>query len=277
VGIGAIKSGTTWLWQCLRVHAQIFMPVMKELEFFDSRFDRGFDWYRSFFAEAGSRICGEISPQYMHCPAAVERMAPLRDSARLLVCLRNPVERAYSHYMMDARAEPGMAPRDKVLEFDRLAREGSSKYVRFGCYAEQLAPYLSAWTLSRIHVVLFDDIVQRPSDVVAQVCRFLGVDDRHQPEELHERVNASKRYRSVRLFNAMRLGVRLVERIGLAEAVMYLKKSAVRDRVLALLETEQAYDQMSPSARAQLTEFYAPANERLARLIERDLSLWSRP
>ena len=276
IGIGTIKSGTTWLWQCLREHPQVFMPRMKELEYFDTRHGQGDDWYRGFFAEAGDRVCGEISPQYVHAPEAFERIAPLSGRVRLIVCFRNPADRAYSHFLMDARAEAGLSSEAKARRFDELVRAGGSKYVQFGHYADQLQPYLERFGREAVHAVFYDDIVADPQRVVRDLCAFLGVDASFVPASLSARVNASKRYRSVRLFRLLQGGVRLMERVGLGELVLYLKRTAVRDRVLEALEVPEGYEPMWPQTRRELVRIYAEGNARLGQRFGRDLRRWSR-
>jgi len=276
IGIGTIKSGTTWLWQCLREHPSMFLPVMKELEYFDTRFELGEEWYREFFRDADGRICGEISPQYVHCPAAFERMAPLAGRVKLIVCFRNPADRAFSHYMMDAREERGLTQQDKVRRFDELVRSGGSKYVEFGRYSGQIAPYLRRFGRDSVHAVFFEDISSDPLRVFRETCAFLGVDPAIVPASLASRVNASKRYRSVRLFKGLQAGVRAMEAVGLERLVLYLKRTAVRDQVLRMLETPEDYEPMLPGTRRHLVDLYREGNERLAELFGRDLSGWNR-
>ena len=276
IGIGTIKSGTTWLWQCLREHPQLFLPIMKELEYFDTRYELGEDWYRGFFADAGDRICGEISPQYVHCPEAFGRIAPLAGRVKLIVCFRNPADRAFSHFMMDAREDDGLTQEDKARRFDELVRKGGSKYVEFGRYADQLAPYVERFGRGSMHAVFFEDINSDPLRVVGDACAFLGVDPAFVPSSLTSRVNASKRYRSVRLFKGMQAGVRALEAAGLGHLVLYLKRTAVRDRVLRMLEVPEEYGPMLPETRRRLVEFYREGNDRLAGLFGRDLSQWNR-
>lgn len=275
LGIGTIKSGTTWLWECLRDHPQVFLPRMKEIEYFDSRYALGDDWYRGFFAEAGERICGEISPQYIHAPQAFERIAPLAGRMRLIVCLRNPADRAFSHYLMDARAFPDMTHAEKLRDFERLVREGDSKYVAFGHYAAQLEPYLERFGREAIHAVYFDDIANDPCGVVRDVCRYLGVDDSHAPAALATRVNPAKRYRSVRLFRTLQRGVRLAEHVGLEPLILRLKRNGVRDRVLGVLETREEYEPLPVELRRRLVERYCAGNARLGAILGRDLSAWN--
>jgi hypothetical protein len=276
IGIGTIKSGTTWLWQCLREHPELYLPRMKELEYFNSQYERGVEWYKSFFADAGARLCGEVSPQYVHDPDAARRMAQLSGRLKLISCFRNPVDRAYSHFMMDARAHAGLSDRDKARMFDELVRAGDSKYVRFGFYAAQISPFVEIFGRQAIHAVFFDDIRDKPHDVLRDICIFLGVASDFVPNSLMGSVNSSKRYRSVWLFNTLRGTVRLADRIGLGELIMFLKRIAIRDRVLELLEVPDQYHPMSRDTRRRLAATYADSNRRLGEIFDRDLSTWQK-
>ncbi len=103
VGIGVPRAGTTWLHTLLSGHPDAYLPTRrKEVRFFDRHFDRGVEWYEGFFSPPegtlGYRAIGEISPQYLYgqeCPARIATVVP---SAKLLVMLRHPVDRAYSQY-----------------------------------------------------------------------------------------------------------------------------------------------------------------------------------
>jgi len=274
LGIGAIKSGTTWLWANMREHPGIYMPSMKEVEFFDTRFDRGITWYYEFFRDAGRRTCGEISPQYVHCPNAFDRIRRHLEDVKILLAFRNPVERAYSHFMMDAREHQGLTYREKAALFDTLVERGGSKYVRYGLYAEQARPYLEFFGPERVLAVFFEDLTKDPRGVLRSVFGFLNVDTDFVPTFLHTRINESKRYRSVNLFNFLRTCVHTAERFGLAGLVLYLKRTSVRSRVLRMLEVSEQYEPMLPRTRNRLAEFYQDSNHELGKMFGRDLAVW---
>ena len=101
--IGAQKAGTTSLWRYLVEHPQIVGPTEKEIHFFDARFDRGARWYRARFPlraslRRGARLTFEASPYYLAHPFVPARVRAMLPDAKLVVLLRDPVERAWSHY-----------------------------------------------------------------------------------------------------------------------------------------------------------------------------------
>ena len=99
--IGTQKGGTTSLFAYLLQHPNVMMPWLKEPHFFNTHFDKGLKWYRRFFPLKNShKIGGEVTPCYMYHPQVPERMAAVLPNVKLIVMLRNPIDRAYSGYIM---------------------------------------------------------------------------------------------------------------------------------------------------------------------------------
>src|SRR5947209_8592328 len=96
--LGAQKAGTTALYAYLRWHPEITGPSFKEVSFFDRHYARGERWYRAHFPARRRPFVGEASPSYLFHPLVPERVARLLPDARLVAILRNPVDRAFSHY-----------------------------------------------------------------------------------------------------------------------------------------------------------------------------------
>src|SRR5215217_8827850 len=108
VVIGTQKGGTSYFYSLLTEHPLVRRAAAKELHFFDNKFAEGVGWYRRCFSEGeqvdGHRtITGEASPSYLFDPQVPERMARIIPEAKLIALLRNPIDRAYSHYQMEVR------------------------------------------------------------------------------------------------------------------------------------------------------------------------------
>lgn len=192
VGVGASKSGTTSLARWLGAHPDVFVSPEKDLRFFTMHWERGSAWYAEHFDEAGVRPSGEFTPDYMNDPLAVTRMAATVPEAQLIVCIREPVSRLLSHYWHNRLRGTERRPlRDAV--------EQQPDYVARGMYLPQLARLEHHFPKSKIHVAVFDDIRDRPEEVFAAACRFLGVDDGVRPEVLGTAFNTSAAFRSKRL------------------------------------------------------------------------------
>jgi lipopolysaccharide transport system ATP-binding protein len=150
VVLGTQKGGTSFFYRLLTEHPLVRGAAAKELHFFDNKFAEGVGWYRRCFSEGervdGQRtITGEASPSYLFDPQVPERIARIVPEARLIALLRNPVDRAYSHYQMEVRRGKEARSFEEATEEEMTSAEGEGNtvdvryaYLRRGLYAEQL-------------------------------------------------------------------------------------------------------------------------------------------
>ncbi|HWO71101.1 MAG TPA: sulfotransferase [Actinomycetota bacterium] len=198
--IGAAKAGTTALYWYLAEHPAIFMSPIKEPNFFAYGLDergrllygdpelhrfpvRTREEYERLFAGAGdAAVVGEASAIYLECPQAAGRIGAAVPGARIVCGLRDPVDRAYSDYLMHLRSRGNRFDPARDLSPDAAWARPDSHWMRIGRYAELLAPYFETFPRDRIHIYLFDDLRRDPLGVVRGVYRFLGVDEGFVPD-----------------------------------------------------------------------------------------------
>jgi len=183
---GAQKSGTTSLHRGLETHPQIFFPKGKqEIHFFDvaANYARGLDYYAALFSGHGGRpVVAQTSPLYLYEPAVAGRIFEALPEAKLLFILRNPVDRAYSHYWHEVRygyeklsfAE-ALAAEPERLKGDFEARRHWS-YLDRGRYAVQLRRYLDLYPEEQIMVCLQDELARDQPRLLRRCAAFLGAD-----------------------------------------------------------------------------------------------------
>ena len=260
---GVPKAGTTSMAAYLGEHPSVFMSATKELHFFDSNFERGVDWYAQHFAHAdGATIVGEATPTYAVQPRAVERMAGLLPQARLLVMLRDPVDRAYSLYWWQEQYE-----RPPFAEAVRAEMRGDelngrrTTYLAQGRYSEHLTRLLERYPRSAVHVALLEELSADPRAVFAGVCRFLDIDDAFVPAALGTVLNPAFRYRRPWVTAAL-LRMRAWRWMPFGLAARIERGNRVRND----------YPPMDPAVRAELREFFAEDASRLADLLGRDVA-----
>ncbi|MGH2664001.1 MAG: sulfotransferase family protein [Actinomycetota bacterium] len=175
VVIGAMRAGTTSLWEYLRGHPQVFMATLKEPNFFSEAgtWKRGRGWYESLFRDAGEAIAvGEASTSYtkhpIH-PGVPERMASVIPGARFVYVVRHPIERIRSHYEWATYKEIERRPlAQAVLEHPQ--------YVAYSRYAFQIDRYLDWFPRDRLLVVTSEDLRAARRRTMGRVYEFLGVD-----------------------------------------------------------------------------------------------------
>lgn len=173
--IGAMKSATTSLFNALGRHPQFFVSNPKEPEFFckDEIFARGWPWYESMFADAVGRIAiGEASTSYtkqMLFPRTAERIATHLPDARLVYIVREPLERILSHWLHLSAEVREMPPLSVALE-------RWPHIIDTSLYWTQISAYRRYYPDDRILVLFFEDLVERPAELLRRCYAFLGVD-----------------------------------------------------------------------------------------------------
>jgi len=187
--IGAQKGGTSFLYYLLTRHPLVEPAARKELHFFDQpeHFDNGAEWYRRCFPRVGSKdgqrsITGEATPYYLFDPPVAERMAKIVPKAQLIALLRNPIDRAYSHYQMQVKR--GTEPRS----FEEAIEQQHSSYVSRGIYVDQLLRWFEFFSKEQMLILKSEDFFERPVETLKVVLTFLDLPD-WQPEasELQQR------------------------------------------------------------------------------------------
>ena len=198
---GAQKSGTTALDHYLRGHDRISLASKKELHFFDvdRHFRRGGDylWYHSFFDwQDRSKVFGEATPSYLFSEKAIVRMRAYNPNLKVIVVLRNPAHRAFSHWNMERdRGEEPLDFLDAVAEELALIKNNESplpsrsSYLKRGLYAQQLSRLWMLFPRDQTLVLRYEALRQTPDTCLLEVCSFLEVPPLTQvaPATVHAR------------------------------------------------------------------------------------------
>lgn len=260
--IGAAKAATTWLSFQLRHHPALFLPAA-EPHFFSTEYDRGRDWYLEQFRDAApDQIIGEKSADYLAHPDTARRIAEWLPNVRLIVQLRNPIERAYSDYCMLYRR--GTVAGDPRPYFHRTTTP-QPRFLEDGLYRQHLERFFTHFPRDQITVILHEDIHERPLDIIAEVCRHIGVPPPEAPAVM-TRVNGAEA-------PLLPLGVRRTLR-PLKPIAAPLRGQPWFEAMRAPFARPVEYPQLGQDLQQQLREFYAEDITSLSQLLGRDLSPW---
>lgn len=251
--VGAQRCGTTSLFRALMSHPQVARPTAyKGVNYFDLNYFRGWDWYLAHFPVARTLACKtrgsgppsvfEASGYYIYHPFAIERMARALPDVKIVVMLRDPVERAYSAYQHEyARGyeweqfSTALDLEDDRLvgEIERMRRDPAYEsfphrhhsYLHRGHYAEQLERLFDHYAADQVHVVMSEEFFADPAAAFSSLVSFLGLEQ--SPTSRFDRYNAQPR------------------------------------------------SDMDAATRARLTAYFAPHDQRLAEVLGRPLA-WHR-
>ena len=190
--IGAARCGTTSVYSVLQTHPDVYLPANKRPEphFFlkSEEFARGLSYYeeRYFSASRGQKAIGEASTSYVYGADVPKRVHDALPAVRLVCMLRNPIERAFSGYWHTVASgletmsfEEALANEDsrkRELAGTALGEVAPFAYVERGLYAMQLRRWLEKFDRSQLHIILFEDVLNDPDSVLADLAQFLEID-----------------------------------------------------------------------------------------------------
>ena len=205
---GAQKGGTTALFDYLGDYPDLALPSCKELHFFD---DETQDWtrpdygaYHARFPAPDGRPCGEATPIYLYWPGSLERVAAYNPAMKLIVTLRDPVQRAWSHWRMEYARGPETQPfawciregRQRLFRAEPWGHHREFSYVERGFYAEQLERAFALFPREQVLVLKAEDLRADPAAVLADVRRFLGLPPAPAPAPRERHVGRAGGYPS---------------------------------------------------------------------------------
>ena len=188
--VGVQKAGTTALYDYLADDPGVALSRVKEVHFFD---DESIDWaapdysaYHAQFDAGGPQIRGEATPIYLYWPGSLERIRAYNPAVRLIVMLRDPVERAWSHWRMEYSRGVEDQPfswciregRQRLFEAQPWGVHREFSYVERGFYGEQIERLFSIFPREQVLILAAEELRNAPSASLAKVGGFLGLQDR---------------------------------------------------------------------------------------------------
>ena len=267
--IGAQKCGTTWLAQMTRQHPEVGVGPVKEMHFFNKteNYHRGFDWYRrQFDVSPKTRAIGEFTPNYFwtsdearergessrtkNIPALVHGVLP---DLKLIVCLRNPVDRAVSAYYHHIR-------QGRVTHKQRLAMVADRFGITsMGYYDVHLQNWLTYYPADRVLTLIYEDDIldENKLATLKRVFRHIGVDDTFVPDDVFARHNTANLHFDIRIHH-----------LSLPDVLRAVIRRATPDfiRHLPIWKIPVTHEE-----RAELREVFRPHNRALGKLLDREL------
>jgi len=242
------------------------MPSVKETRFFDleQNFAKGIDWYSKFFLPGlnkGARVFGEASPGYFHFPNVPERLHTTIPKAKLILILRDPVERAYSHYWNRVR---GGHENRRFVEVVEAHLEGRKKEIvlEVGHYVDHLERFYIFYPPEQIQVVFTNNMASDPLLICQKIFTFLEIDTNLVPNNLDTKINAASLVRS-RFVHSFLTHQSPIKRIikGFVPAPLWLQ---ARQKLRRLNYKRFSYPSIETEIELLLQRYYREFDQRLA-------------
>lgn len=267
VSVGPQRTGTTWLYEMLRQHPDLCLPdVVKETMFFDRHYERGIKWYSQYFSHGErDQLRGEVAPTYFDAAAVPQRIRNVSPNCKILITLRDPVERARSLFLHHLK-------KGRVSKNFWDAAERIPRIVEAGKYARHVPRWQSTFGSEQVTILFLEDLRAEPDRVLRLVREALGIKEVDLPEDRNERYNGTSLPRFPVLARGASYLTTTLHKYGLHSAVRLVKKTGIKSFVYT--GGEERGTKLSTSIRETLTEMYEADIKFIEEETARDLSEW---
>ncbi|WP_419662169.1 putative sulfotransferase domain protein [Desulfosarcina variabilis str. Montpellier] len=260
--IGAARCATSYLSKNIMQHPDVFLHPKKELHFFDRHYHKGINYYEDFFKNVQKIAIGEATPAYLyfsHIPPLIRKHIP---NVKLIASLRNPTDRAYSHYWnIVARKRMhneyfNYTFENQIHSYDRLIKEGF--------YYDMLYRYFDIFPKENIMILFYEELIKESQKHYKRIFKFLGVDYNFVPSNSIYRINASstKNAQSKILYILYLFFTKKIKSYKFANVIQNFNKSTIPE--------------MNQNTRERLNIIFSDQIEKLEKFLDKDLSFWRR-
>ena len=291
--VGPPKTASTSIYYYLSQHSEVFMSPRKETRFFDLHYAKGLNYYSEFFKERRSeKIAGEATPTYSFLPFVAGRIKHDLPNAKLIFCFRNPVERAFSGWLMRSSKgnetlsfreamEKNLEQRQHIdfnnEEFEEVWLNDQKilnkqniitlrTYIEASTYADQLKNYKKHFAAENIKILLLDDLKSDFRGTLLSLFEFLEVDTGVTSDIKSEVKNTYNKNRLRPLFNLV--GKEIVFKAG------RIIPKALRNKLNDVVKVKQDKPKIDKEDRAFAYGIFKNNIEELEKLLAKDLSAW---
>ena len=281
--VGAPKAGTTSLYYYLNEHPEIEMSTQKETDFFsDSAIQKQglyygenrintLEKYHNLFPTTQEKKYGEASVSYLFYEDVPEKIKAYNSKGKIIIMLRNLVDRAFSHYLMDYRLGLISSTLEEVIEcksYNKKSKLFYQQYIELGLYFKQVKRYLEIFGSENIHIILYQDFKNDIEVVMKKVYHFLEVDSKFEPK-------VEKKYNtfSIPKNNFIRI---VYSFVGLRKFLKFVIPENLVKRMKNTFFKKDEKPELSLKLRKKMNELFLHDINLLEDLLSKDLSIWKK-
>ncbi|WP_292290423.1 sulfotransferase domain-containing protein [Marivita sp.] len=268
---GPPKAGSSWIYDLLDRHPEVFVPEGKYVQFFTDYYDRGIEWYERLYSKAQAQHVArvDLTTDYLFLPEPADRLAQHIPDAKVFFSLRNPVDRdwsAYQHLLRTGQSTGAL--KDELMFAHHLLTKCSA-------YSDAIERSWRLFGRENTLILWFDDIRSEPQKAADMLHDFLGVSRRQISTDDSNAKNIARAARNPRLNGLLKRGAITMRAAGMSGALSKLKNNPLMDRLLfSPSRVPKLYD--TPEDWTILADRHAGEIARLETLLDRDLSDWRR-
>lgn len=288
--VGAPKCGTTALSEYLKSHPNVYLSSPKEPHYFAEDFNhtqfKTLDKYLELFAGQGDcQVVGEASVHYLCSAVALANIYDFNPEAKIIAMLRNPVELVYSYHSQllynTGEDEPSF---EKAWRLQATRQLGNNipkrcanprvlQYQEIASLGSQVEKLLQIFPASQVKLVLFEDFKASPAKVYQEVLAFLELPPDNRTKFPKVNANRSNKITWLGILTE-KTPAPLIKTAKVAQTVLGVKTFGIMNRLRNLNTSQQERQTLSPTFRAELTEAFREESQKLAQILQRDLSDW---
>ena len=279
--VGAAKAGTTSLYSYLNKHPEIEMSTIKEPNYFSNEFIekqslyykkesiKSLKKYHSLYSDTKNLIRGEASVSYLFYEKVPKKIFKYNSRSKVIIMLRNPSDRAYSHYLMDKRLGFVRESFENIVHKKSTHKNSAlfyQQYIELGQYSFQIKNYFDVFSKKNILIVDYDDFIYNSSEVLNKVCVFLNVENRsfsNTNKVYNKYTNASNKL--VKVLYTFRF---------LREFIGNFFSESLKIKIQALFFTDEKKPTLNSEIQIYLKEYYKVELEKLSKLLNQNYSKW---
>ena len=281
--VGAPKAGTTSLYYYLNEHPEIEMSTQKETDFFsDSAIQKQglyygenrintLEKYHNLFPTTQEKKYGEASVSYLFYEDVPEKIKAYNSKGKIIIMLRNLVDRAFSHYLMDYRLGLISSTLEEVIEcksYNKKSKLFYQQYIELGLYFKQVKRYLEIFGSENVHIILYQDFKNDIEVVMKKVYHFLEVDSKFE-QKVEKKYNTF----SIPKNNFIRI---VYSFVGLRKFLKFVIPENLVKRMKNTFFKKDEKPELSLKLRKKMNELFLHDINLLEDLLSKDLSIWKK-
>jgi len=273
IGIGVPKAATTWLNACLNEHPDVCLAE-KEVNFFNAQaafpnekpqnYQKGLQWYKKQFQHCNKNsIIGEYSVDYFADEHAPKRIAEQFPDINFIIILRNPIDRAYSHYQYrKAKGRDfGASKRAQEKSFVEFLKT-EKRFREVGFYDEHLKRWFSYFDKDQFFIITYDQVKKDPHRVIKESYNFLEVNSDFTPSTIRKKKNTTKQKQRLNFSNSL---------------LSFFANTAYSILDFFNFSSKRGYPELSPKTSLKAYQLYKPHIEKTEEILGGNLSHWHPP
>ena len=266
---GTAKAGSSWLYETLLEHPEVFIPDAKDIMFFSKEYNRGLEWYYNFFKVNHSyKAYGEICHDYYLKKAFAERIHAHLPEVQLIFCLREPVDWTVSAQTFMSAA---VNTSNDFLEF--LNQNSYTPEIKWGDYLnyyENLKHFYLLFPRENILILFYDQLKLNSLNFICEIFSFIGVNEDFIPSMVNTKINPSHEARNQMIGHLAYKSARVTRCLGMQNFLGRMKRNRLINRCLYRNTTNRNVE-MDEETTERIYERYAAQYHSLEKLIDKEL------